>query len=113
MPPSKGLKLDRSVLDKALKAVENGQHQMLAISGKLSGQGDDATVAMKASAGQIMSGNYTDMSAGGRALQETLAQLHTDLVSMGAHGDEGNNQATSHANRAASLVSTSVSSGMA
>jgi hypothetical protein len=90
------------VIDQVIAAeqvVDQAVQEMQAVAARLGAQSAASQIAMKAPAGGITAQNYSDHSASGRVLAETLEKLRSDLVRTRQVLMAGSDQATAVASR--------------
>lgn len=102
------LKITFPEVQAAQRVVADGVEQMNALTRQILAQAGLSQVAMQAPAGQITSETYGDLGGGGRALAETLAQLHNDLTTLQNVAMEGSDEASRQA-RSGSVDSATIS----
>lgn len=88
------LKITFSEVQAAQKVVADGVEQMNNLTRQILNQAGLSQEAMLAPAGQITAETYGDLGGGGKALAETLAQLHNDLNTLQQVAAEGSDQAS-------------------
>lgn len=104
------LKITFSEVQAAQKVVADGVEQMNNLTRQILAQAGLSQAAMQAPAGQVTSETFGDLGGGGKALAETLAQLHNDLTSLQQVASEGSDEATRAAQ--AGAVSSPIAAGM-
>ena len=91
------LKISFSEVQAAQRVVADGIQQMNDLTRQILAQAGLSQEAMQAPAGQITSQTYGDLGGGGRALAETLTQLHNDLNTLQSVALQGSDEATREA----------------
>jgi hypothetical protein len=91
------LKITFSEVQAAQKVVADGVEQMNDLTRQILAQAGLSQAAMQAPAGQVTAETYGDLGGGGKALAETLAQLHNDLTTLQQVAMEGSDEATKNA----------------
>ena len=104
------LKITFSEVQAAQKVVADGVEQMNTLTRQILALAGLSQAAMQAPAGQITSETFGDLGGGGKALAETLAQLHNDLTSLQQVASEGSDEASRAAQ--AGAVSSPIAAGM-
>jgi len=109
------MKITFSQVDAAQKVVAEGVQQMESLTKQILAQAGASQVAMQAPAGQVTAETFGDLGGGGKALYETLTQLHNDLTALKQVAVEGSDEASRVAragSTGASPASAAVTSGM-
>lgn len=88
------LKISFSEVQAAQKVVADGVEQMNSLTRQILASAGLSQEAMQAPAGQITSQTFGDLGGGGKALAETLTQLHNDLNTLQAVAVEGSDEAS-------------------
>jgi len=91
------MKISFSEVQAAQKVVADGVDQMNALTRQILAQAGASQTAMQAPAGQITSETFGDLGGGGKALAETLTQLHNDLNTLQHVAAEGSSEASRQA----------------
>lgn len=104
------LKITFSEVQAAQRVVADGIEQMESLTRQILAQAGMSQAAMLAPAGQVTAETYGDLGGGGRALAETLAQLHNDLTTLQQVAVQGSDEATRNAQSGA--VSSPIAAGM-
>jgi hypothetical protein len=104
------LKITFSEVQAAQKVVADGVEQMNNLTRQILAQAGLSQAAMQAPAGQVTAETFGDLGGGGKALSETLAQLHNDLTTLQHVASEGSDEATRAAQ--AGAVSSPIAAGM-
>jgi len=104
------LKITFSEVQAAQKVVADGVEQMNNLTRQILAQAGLSQEAMLAPAGQITADTFGDLGGGGKALAETLAQLHNDLNTLQQVAVEGSDEASRAAHTGA--VNSPIAAGM-
>ncbi|SHG12590.1 hypothetical protein SAMN05443575_1441 [Jatrophihabitans endophyticus] len=91
------MKISFSEVQAAQKVVADGVEQMNQLTRQILAQAGASQAAMQAPAGQVTSETFGDLGGGGKALAETLTQLHNDLNTLQQVAAEGSDEATRQA----------------
>jgi hypothetical protein len=104
------LKITFSEVQAAQKVVADGVEQMNNLTRQILSQAGLSQAAMQAPAGQVTAETFGDLGGGGKALAETLTQLHNDLTTLQHVASEGSDEATRAAQ--AGAVGSPIAAGM-
>ncbi|MFD9888497.1 hypothetical protein ACFWY9_04105 [Amycolatopsis sp. NPDC059027] len=94
-----GPMIDMAQVQAAERVVADAVSQMEGVTKRILAQAGLSEAAMKAPAGQITSTTFHDLGGGGRALAETLNQLHVDLGKLRQVAARGSDDASAAASQ--------------
>ena len=106
------MKISFAEVQQAQKVVADGIDQMQRLAKSILNSSQITLTAMQAPAGQIAAGTFDELGGGGRALYETLTELHNDLGRMSATAAQGSDEATAIARNAGTTSGHPVAANM-